>query len=94
MKNEKLEEKYNEWHNEFESLRKKILLASRYDFRFRLFNGTKRLFRVTYKMAKIEMEIYKTKTKANLILNEIKAIILNEEKITISLLNIKLFSVN
>ena len=35
---------------------------------------------VTYKMAKIEMEIYKTKTKANLILNEIKAIILNEEK--------------
>ncbi|MGI6325078.1 MAG: septation ring formation regulator EzrA [Bacilli bacterium] len=81
VKNEKLEEKYNEWHNEFEKLKEEnIARISDMILDLDYLMEQKDYLGVTYKMAKIEMEIYKTKTKANLILNEIKAIILNEEK--------------
>ena len=81
VKNEKLEEKYNEWHNEFEKLKEEnIARISDMILDLDYLMEQKDYLGVTYKIAKIEMEIYKTKTKANLILNEIKAIILNEEK--------------
>jgi len=81
VKNEKLEERYNEWNNRFvhiktESVSKISDMILDLDY---LVEQSDYLS-ATYKIAKVEMEIYKVKTKANLLLSEIKEITLSEER--------------
>jgi septation ring formation regulator len=81
VKNEKLEEKYNEWNKRFEQIKtdyvtkiSDMILDLDYLMEQRDYMG------VTYKIAKVEMEIYWARTKVNLLLGEIKEVTLSEEK--------------
>ncbi|MFA7514848.1 MAG: septation ring formation regulator EzrA [Bacilli bacterium] len=81
MRNDRLEEKHQEWHQRFEDIKTKkiakisdMILDLDYLFDQHDYMG------LTYNIPKIEIEIYKIKTKAELLLGEIKEITLSEEK--------------
>ena len=81
IKNDKLEAMYNEWKNRLDGIKKDqipkltdMIIDTEYSL-------TKMDYKTTlYKIAKLEMEIYKVRTNSNFLLNEIKVITLSEEK--------------
>ena len=81
IKNEKMEEKYNNWNEKFINLKEKNLIEID-DMLIDLdMYIEKRDYKTClYRMAKVEMEIYKAKEIADNILEEVKEITLSEEK--------------
>lgn len=90
-KNDKLESMYNEWKDRLDNIKKEqipkltdMLIDTEYslsqmDYKTAL-----------YKIAKLEMEIYKVKTNSDFLLNEIKEITLSEEKNREKITNLKI----
>ena len=81
IKNDKMEEKYNNWHDKFISLKENELVQIDdmiIDLDMYIEKGDYKT--CTYRIAKTEMEIYKAKEIAETILEEVKEITLSEEK--------------
>ena len=81
IKNDKLEKVYNEWKSRLDDIKKEqiprltdMLIDTEYSLSQMDYKTT------LYKIAKLEMEIYKVRTNSNFLLNEIKEISLSEEK--------------
>ena len=81
LKNEKLEVMYNEWKERLDNIKEKqipkitdMLLEADYTLSQSDYKG------VMYKIAKLEMEIYKVRTNSEFLLNEIKEITSSEER--------------
>ena len=81
LKNEKLEVMYNEWKERLDDIKEKqipritdMLLEADYTLSQTDYKG------VMYKIAKLEMEIYKVRTNSEFLLNEIKEITSSEER--------------
>ena len=81
LKNEKLEVMYNEWKERLDDIKEKQipkitdkLLEADYTLSQSDYKG------VMYKIAKLEMEIYKVRTNSEFLLNEIKEITSSEER--------------
>ena len=81
IKNDKMEEKYNDWQDRFDELREKKLAQSD-DMLIDLdiYIDKKDYKNCIYRLAKTEMEIYKARESADYLLDEIKEITLSEEK--------------
>ena len=81
IKNDKMEEKYNDWQEKFDDLREKKL-AQIDDMLIDLdIYIDKRDYKTClYRLAKAELEIYKAHESADYLLDEIKEITLSEEK--------------
>lgn len=81
IKNDKMEEKYNDWQEKFDDLREKKL-AQIDDMLIDLdIYIDKRDYKTClYRLAKAELEIYKARESADYLLDEIKEITLSEEK--------------
>ena len=81
IKNDKMEEKYNKWHNEFISLKEnRLTLIDDMLIDLDIYVDKRDYKSCSYSMAKIEMEIYKVREAADNLLEEIKDITLSEEK--------------
>lgn len=81
VKNEKLETMYNKWKDRLDVIRTNqipkitdMLLDANYSLSQQDYKGT------IYKIAKLEMEIYKVRTNSEFLLNEIKEITTSEER--------------
>ena len=81
LKNEKLEVMYNEWKERLDSIKETqipkitdMLLEADYSLSQMDYKGA------MYKIAKLEMEIYKVRTNSEFLLNEIKDITSSEER--------------
>ena len=81
MKNDKLEVMYTTWKTRLEEIKEKqlpkisdLLLDAEYTLKQSDYKNT------MYKIAKLEMEIYKVRTSSEFLLNEIKEITTSEEK--------------
>ena len=81
IKNETLEDMYNEWKSRLDGIKKDqiprltdMLIDTEYSLSQMDYKTT------LYKIAKLEMEIYKVRTNSNFLLSEIKEITLSEEK--------------
>lgn len=81
IKNEKLENMYNEWKSRLDDIKKEqipkltdMLIDTEYSLSQMDYKTT------LYKVAKLEMEIYKVRTNSNFLLTEIREITLSEEK--------------
>ena len=81
LKNDKLDANLNEWENRFKEIRNKqipkitdMILEADYSLKQLDYKST------TFKIAKLEMEIYKVKTNTDILLDEIKEITSSEEK--------------
>jgi len=81
LKNDKLDANFTEWQNQFEEIKNKkipkitdMLLEAEYSLSQQDYNST------IYKIAKLEMEIYKVRTSAEHLLSEIKEITSSEER--------------
>ena len=81
LKNEKLEVMYNEWKKRLDVIRNRyipkitdMIIETEYSLSRMDYKGT------TYKLAKLEMEIYKVRTTAEILLDEIKEITTSEER--------------
>lgn len=81
LKNEKLEVMYDDWKERFENIKNiqipkitDMLIESEYSLSQMNYKDT------LYKIAKLEMEIYKVRTNSEFLLNEIKDITNSEEK--------------
>ena len=81
LNNEKLEKMYNNWKNRLEVIRTNqvpkitdMLLDADYSLSKKDYKKT------TYKIARLEMEIYKVRTNSEFLLNEIKEITGSEER--------------
>ena len=81
MKNEKLEVMYSDWKTRLEDIKKTqipkisdLLLEAEYSLKQSDYKNT------MYKIAKLEMEIYKVRTSSQFLLNEIKEVTTSEEK--------------
>ena len=81
LKNDKIDALYKEWKNRLESIKNTeiphltdMLIESDYSLQ-KLDSKA-----ATYKLAQLEMEVYKVKTEANTLLDEIKEITGSEEK--------------
>ena len=81
LNNEKLEVLYNEWTNRLNEIRQTqipklsdMLLEAEYSLSQRNYKQT------IYKIAKLEMELYKVRTNSDFLLGEIKEITHSEEK--------------
>ena len=81
IKNDKMEEKYNDWQDRFDELREKRL-AHIDDMLIDLdiYIDKKDYKNCVYRLAKTEMEIYRARESADYLLDEIKEITLSEEK--------------
>ena len=81
IKNDKMEEKYNKWHDEFISLKEnRLTLIDDMLIDLDIYVDKRDYKSCSYSMAKIEMEIYKVREAADNLLEEIKDITLSEEK--------------
>lgn len=81
IKNDKMEEKYNKWHDEFVNLREERLnLIDDMLIDLDIYIDKRDYKSCGYRMAKIEMEIYKVREAADHLLDEIKDVTLSEEK--------------
>ena len=81
IKNDKMEEKYNDWQDRFDELREKSL--ARIDdmlIDLDIYIDKKDYKNCVYRLAKTEMEIYRARESADYLLDEIKEITLSEEK--------------
>ena len=81
IKNDKMEEKYNNWHNKFISLKENDLVQiddMLIDLDMYIEKGDYKTCK--YRIAKTEMEIYKSKEVADNILEEVREVTLSEEK--------------
>ena len=81
IKNDKMEEKYNDWQDRFDELREKRL--ARIDdmlIDLDIYIDKKDYKNCVYRLAKTEMEIYRARESADYLLDEIKEITLSEEK--------------
>lgn len=81
IKNDKMEEKYNDWQERFDQIREKKL--SQIDdmlIDLDIYIDKRDYKNCIYRLAKTEMEIYKARESANYLLDEIKEITLSEEK--------------
>ena len=81
LKNEKLEVMYNDWKDRLDNIKTKqipkisdMLIDAEYSLDETDYKAT------IYKIAKLEMEIYKVRTNSEFLLNEIKEITSSEEK--------------
>ena len=90
LKNEKLEEMYNDWKQRLDDIKNKhlpkltnMLIEAEYSLEKMDYRNT------TYKLAKLEMEIYKVRTIAEILLDEIKEITTSEEKNRAIITNLK-----
>ncbi len=81
IKNDKMEEKYNKWQDDFIYLKEnRLTLIDDMLIDLDIFVDKRDYKSCGYRMAKIEMEIYKVREAADHLLNEIKDITLSEEK--------------
>ena len=81
IKNEKMEEKYGKWQEEFNTIKeKRLALIDDMLIDLDIFVDKRDYKSCTYSMAKIEMEIYKVKEEADNLLEEIQDVTLSEEK--------------
>lgn len=81
VKNEKMEEKYKSWQNRFNTIRNdRISQINDLIIEIDLHSKEKLTKNINHKIAKAELELYKAKTSADELLNEIKEITLSEEK--------------
>lgn len=81
IKNDKMEEKYNDWQDRFDQLREKRL--SQIDdmlIDLDVYIDKRDYKNCVYRLAKTEMAIYKARESADSLLDEIKEITLSEEK--------------
>ncbi len=90
LKNEKLEAMYNNWKERLDVIRSNqipkitdMLLEADYSLSQQDYKST------IYKIAKLEMEIYKVKTNSDFLLNEIKEITSSEERNRAIITNLK-----
>jgi len=81
LKNDKLETNFNEWQNRFEQIKQvqipkitDMLLEAEYSLSQQDYHS------MIYKIAKLEMEIYKVRTSSEHLLNEIKEITTSDER--------------
>ena len=81
IKNDKMEEKYNKWQDEFVFIKEnRLTLIDDMLIDLDIYIDKRDYKSCGYSMAKIEMEIYKVREAANHLLEEIKDITLSEEK--------------
>lgn len=81
IKNDKMEEKYNKWQDEFVSIKEnRLTVIDDMLIDLDLYIEKRDYKSCGYSMAKIEMEIYKVREAADHLLEEIKDITLSEEK--------------
>lgn len=81
IKNEKLEEKYNKWQEKFASIKEnRLTLIDDMLIDLDVFVERRDYDTCLYRMAKIEMEIYKAREAANKLLDEIRDVTLSEER--------------
>ena len=81
IKNDRMEEKYNKWQDDFIKLKEnRLTLIDDMLIDLDIFIDKRDYKSCYYRMAKVEMEIYKVKEAADHILGEIKDITLSEEK--------------
>ena len=81
IKNDKMEEKYNKWHDKFINIKEnKLTLIDDMLIDLDVFLDKKDYKTCHYRIAKIELEIYQAKEAAQHLLEEIKDITLSEEK--------------
>ena len=81
IKNDKMEEKYNKWHDAFISLKEnRLTLIDDMLIDLDIYIDKRDYKSCGYSMAKIEIEIYKVREAAEHLLEEIKDITLSEEK--------------
>ena len=81
IKNDKMEEKYNKWQDEFVSIKEnRLTVIDDMLIDLDLYIEKRDYKSCGYSMAKIEMEIYKVREAAVHLLEEIKDITLSEEK--------------
>lgn len=90
VKNEKLETMYNKWKDRLDVIRTNqipkitdMLLDANYSLSQQDYKST------IYKIAKLEMEIYKVRTNSQFLLNEIKEITTSEERNRAIITNLK-----
>ncbi len=81
LNNEKLKELYNEWSNRLNQIKEvqipklsDMILDAEYSLSQRDYKST------TYKVAKLEMELYKVRTNSQFLYNEIKSLTSSEER--------------
>ncbi len=81
IKNDKMEEKYNNWQEKFTSIKENQLIQiDDMLIDLDIYIEKKDYKTCSYRLAKTEMEIYKAKEAADHLLGEIKEITLSEEK--------------
>ena len=81
IKNDKMEEKYNKWQDDFIQLKEnRLTLIDDMLIDLDVFIDNRDYKSCGYRMAKVEMEIYKVREAADHLLNEIRDITLSEEK--------------
>lgn len=81
IKNDRMEEKYNKWHDEFISLKEnRLTLIDDMLIDLDIYIDKRDYKSCGYRMAKVEMEIYKVREAADHLLDEIKDVTLSEEK--------------
>ena len=81
IKNDRMEEKYNKWHDEFISLKEnRLTLIDDMLIDLDIYIDKRDYKSCGYRMDKVEMEIYKVREAADHLLDEIKDVTLSEEK--------------
>ena len=81
IKNDKMEEKYNKWQDDFIDLKEnRLTIIDDMLIDLDIYIDKRDYKSCGYRMAKVEMEIYKVREAAEHLLNEIKDITLCEEK--------------
>ena len=81
IKNDKMEEKFNKWQEKFDFIREQLLpQIDDMLIELDLYIDKKDYENCVYRIAKVEMEIYKAREVAEHLLDEIKEITLSEEK--------------
>lgn len=81
IKNDRMDEKYKNWQRRFEVIKEeKINLINDMINELDISTSQKHYKNIDYKLAKVEMEIYKVRESANELLSEIQEITVSEEK--------------
>lgn len=81
IKNDKLEEKYNRWQEKFAFIKEnRLTLIDDMLIDLDVYVERRDYKNCLYRMAKIEMELYKAREAANSLLDEIKDVTLSEER--------------
>lgn len=81
IKNDKMEEKYNDWQDRFDQLREtKLSQIDDMLIDLDIYIDKKDYKNCVYRLAKTELEIYRAREAADSLLDEIKEITLSEEK--------------